>query len=428
MSKYTTEVRYICESYANLDESADYQSIDEVIENSYRKIFSVDKIPMFNGESAEHRAGLLKKILLHYYSREIGYETVGLWKLKLNQKMIEIMPYYNQLYESELLQFDPLKNVDVTRTHEGEYNDDEKVDNVRDTEAHRGVKVSQLSDTELHRGVHVEGENDTETHNGVKTTKDETANGSKTIAETDSNDGTAQKAISASSESESTENVTLRHSKTTTQGDDTRTNDIVSNGEAWSLFSDTPQGGINGIANASSGSVSDNSYLTNATHNITTPDEQSVTQTHGNIVETYNADSDKVDTTNVVTDGSTESIENDTTHSEGTKNSTETTTNRVTGTTQTNENATEHGTEDTQTTENSSTHGDVETQTTDNSTGKITDDNKKNTTGTDEYTNREIGKIGVETYSEMLEKYRKTFLNIDLMVIEQLEPLFMGLW
>ena len=147
MSKYTTEVRYICETYAGLDESVDYPSVDEVIENSYRKIFKMDAIPMFEGETEAHRIGLLKKILLHYYTREIGYETVSLWKLKLNQKLIEIMPYYNQLYESELIKFDPLKNVDVTKTHEGEYNDDEKVDNVRDTENHKGTTTTQESDT-----------------------------------------------------------------------------------------------------------------------------------------------------------------------------------------------------------------------------------------------------------------------------------------
>lgn len=316
MSKYTTEVRYICESYAGLEESVGYDSIDEVIEKSYLKIFANDKIPMFKGEEEAHRALLLKKILLHYYSREIGYETVGLWKLKLNQKMIEIMPYYNQLYESELLKFDPLQNVDVTHTHEGEYNDDEKVDNLRNTENHEATHTEQVSDA--------------------------------------------------------TENVTLRHSRTTTQGNDVRTNDIVSNGENWTLFSDTPQGGINGIANASSGSVSDNSYLTNATHVITTPDEQSVTQSHGNIVETYNADGDKADTT--------------------------------------------------------AGHAEVDTQGTKNTNGKITDDNAKNTQGTDAYENKDIGKIGTETYSEMLQKYRDTFLNIDLMVIRELEPLFMGLW
>ena len=344
MSKYTTEVRYICETYAGLDESVGYDSIEEVINKSYLKIFNIDKIPMFNGESESHRAGLLKKILLHYYSREIGYETVGLWKLKLNQKMIEIMPYYNQLYESELIEFDPLKNVDVTKTHEGEYNDDEKVDNLRNSESHRGTHTEQESNATINRDSHTDEVSDTN------------------------------------------EDVTLRHSKTTTQGNDTRTNDIVTNGESWSLFSDTPQGGINGIANASSGSVGDNSYLTNATHNITTPDEQSVTQTHGNIVETYNADSDKKDNTKG------------------------------------------HAEVDTQTTEAIAEHKETETQTNENITGKITDDNAKNTNGTDAYTNNEVGKIGTETYSEMLNKYRDTFLNIDLMVIKELEPLFMGLW
>lgn len=316
MSKYTTEVRYICETYAGLDESVGYDSINEVVEKAYPKIFKTSEIPMFAGETEAHRSLLFKKILLHYYTREIGYETVGLWKLKLNQKMMEIMPYYNQLYESELIKFDPLQNVDVTKTHEGAYNDDEKVDNKRDT-----------------------------TDNTVQHTAGTT---------------------------DSEENVTLRHDRTTTRGNDVRTNVINSDADSWTLFSDTPQGGINGIANASSGSVSDNSYLTNATHVISTPDGQSVTDSHGDITETYNKNGDKRDTTTL--------------------------------------------------------HTDVDTTTTTDRTGNQTEDNARNTKGTDEYENKEIGKIGVETYSEMLTKYRDTFLNIDLMVIRELESLFMQLW
>ena len=401
MSKYTTEVRYICESYAGLDESVDYPSVDEVIDKSYLKIFNNDKIPMFNGETIEHRAGLLKKILLHYYSREIGYETVGLWKLKLNQKLIEVMPYYNQLYESEQLKFDPLQNVSVTRTHEGEYNDDEKVDNIRDTESHRGAKSTKESDAENHKGVHVE---DVENATLVKG-----------VDNTTSTDTTDEKVINANTSSTSTENTVLRHSKTTSQGNDTRSNSVTKAGDAWSLFSDTPQGGINGIANASSGeSVGNDAYLTNATHNITTPDEQSVTQTHGNIVETYNLNGDNTDTTTITTSGTSHSQENGTTNVDGESHTTENSTNRVVG--------------DTKTTENATSHELVETQSTENTNGKITDDNTKNTAGTDAYTNLEIGKIGVGTYSEMLIEFRKTFLNIDMMVIKELEPLFIGLW
>ena len=317
MSKYTTEVRYICETYADLKESVGYDSIDEVVTKAVPKIFKTEQIPMFTGETTEHRTLLFKKILLHYYTREIGYETVGLWKLKLNQKLMEIIPYYNKLYESELIEFDPMKNVDVTNEHEGEYEDNEKVDNERTSESSKGTHTEQAS--------------------------------------------------------YSNEDVTLRHAKTTEQGDDVRTNVIDSNGETWSLFSDTPQGGINGISNASaSPSVADNSYLTNATHVINTPDGQSVTQSHGTVTDTYNKSGDRKDNTEISAS--------------------------VTG--QINQN--EHGT--------------------------ITDDNTKKNDGTDSHTNTEIGKIGTETYSEMLQKYRDTFLNIDLMVIKELEPLFMGLW
>ena len=56
MSKYTTEVRYICESYAGLTESVGYDSIEEVVDKSYLKIFNNDKIPMFKGETEAHRA------------------------------------------------------------------------------------------------------------------------------------------------------------------------------------------------------------------------------------------------------------------------------------------------------------------------------------------------------------------------------------
>lgn len=365
MSKYTTEVRFICESYAGLDESVDYDHVEDVIENSYKKIFKTNEIPMFNGETEAHRAGLFKKILLHYYTREIGYETVGLWKLKLNQKLMEIMPYYNQLYESELIEFDPLKNINVTKTHEGEYNDDEKVDNIRDTEGHRGTSTSQDVDTTTNVGI---------------TTTDEQHKGVYTLQESDTS-----------------EDTTLRHTKTTTQGNDVRTNDIVSQGDSWTLFSDTPQGGLNGITEASGvDSVGNNSYLTNATRILTTPDEQSVTQTHGNIVEAYNADQDHVD--NVDGHAEVETQTNETSNSE------------------------------THTTEITTEHKDNEIQVTENTTGKITDDNTKNTTGTDEYEDKDIGKIGTETYSEMLEKFRKTFLNIDMMVINELEPLFIGLW
>ena len=116
MSVYTTEVRYICEHYAGYDVSQDYDNVEEVIAKSRDKIFDFD-FPIFD---EDYRSVLETKILKHYYTREIGLETVGLWKLKLNTKMNEIMPYYNKLYKSELIDFNPLYDVDYTRDYKRE--------------------------------------------------------------------------------------------------------------------------------------------------------------------------------------------------------------------------------------------------------------------------------------------------------------------
>lgn len=119
MSKYTTEVRFICESKAGLSNSVGFNQIDDVISNSWNKIF--DNFPIFD---ESYRSVLCSKILKHYYTREISAETVGLWQLWLNTRMGEIMPYYNKLYESALLEFDPFKDTNYSRNHGGTFTGD----------------------------------------------------------------------------------------------------------------------------------------------------------------------------------------------------------------------------------------------------------------------------------------------------------------
>lgn len=92
MSKYTTELRW-------------------VIENGYD--LQLNEYPIFD---ENYRQKLNQKIINHYYFREIGFETVGLFRFYLKQTMNEIMPYYNQLYESALLEIDPLNTINFTET------------------------------------------------------------------------------------------------------------------------------------------------------------------------------------------------------------------------------------------------------------------------------------------------------------------------
>ena len=115
MSKYTTEVRFICENSAGLNKSEGADNVDSILDKCWNKVFNFD-FPIFD---ENYRQVLCRKILKHYYTREIAHETVGRWKLALNAKLNEIMPYYNQLYKSELLEFNPFYDVDLTRKREG---------------------------------------------------------------------------------------------------------------------------------------------------------------------------------------------------------------------------------------------------------------------------------------------------------------------
>lgn len=125
MSKYTTEVRYICEVNSGFQADEMYlHTPDEIIAAARTKIFNFS-YPIYE---AEHKPELETKILKHYYTREIGAETVGLWKLWLNDTLNLIMPKYNKLYAAEAASYEKeLYNIDVS-THSLREDDFERRD------------------------------------------------------------------------------------------------------------------------------------------------------------------------------------------------------------------------------------------------------------------------------------------------------------
>lgn len=115
MSKYTTEVRFICEQKAGFKESQGGNKIDEILSTVWDKILYT-KAPLYD---ESHREELFKKILKHYYFREICAETVGLWEVFINRTLEEVLPYFNQLYESAAKKFDIFNDVNEVTTHKG---------------------------------------------------------------------------------------------------------------------------------------------------------------------------------------------------------------------------------------------------------------------------------------------------------------------
>lgn len=146
MSKYTTQVRFICEQLSGYVQSVDYSDVDLVLRAAEPKIFDFD-YPIFD---ENYRHVLNTKILKHYYINEIGLETYALWKLRLNTKMNEIMPYYNQLYKSELYTFNPLYDIDITRQHKVDRSQEE-TSSTKDTstteQTNGNVHADAYSDT-----------------------------------------------------------------------------------------------------------------------------------------------------------------------------------------------------------------------------------------------------------------------------------------
>lgn len=108
MSRYTTRIRYICEEKAGLEESVGYDDIGQVLHASCNTV-----MPWYPIFDEAYREVLNTKILKHYYTREICEETYGLWKLRMDARMNEIMPYYNKLYIDRVNEYNPLYDVDI---------------------------------------------------------------------------------------------------------------------------------------------------------------------------------------------------------------------------------------------------------------------------------------------------------------------------
>lgn len=299
MSKYTTQLRFICESVTGKTESEGYDSIDDIVREAAPLVFA--NFPIFD---EAYRIALETKILKHYYTREICEETYGLWKLRLDAKMNEIMPYYNKLYESELIEFNPLYDTDYHVEHEME-KDETRTPNLVDTSA-----VTRESSAETNTEGTLDKEGDvTEQSNNVGTT--------------------------------------------------------MASSNNWNLFSDTPQGGLKGIQDASDAeSVAGNGYLTNATHVI--DESQGSTTDNDTKTTTY----DTTDTTNTNTTSTRSDSDTSTLHKTGTE--------------------------------------DIES--------------------TESYIDHVYGTRSFNSLSKLLKEFRETFLNIDMMIIKDLEPLFFGLW
>lgn len=152
LSEYTVQLRYICQSLAGSNSI----STSSIIEYAREKIFDFD----YEIFDVNYRKILETKILRHYFLYEIGLETYELWKFQLENKFNEIMPYYNQLYITQLNKFDYFNNTNLTTTSnrkikENDINDSTEngTNNTSNTENSKSVQNNSGSSTSKSNGT-----------------------------------------------------------------------------------------------------------------------------------------------------------------------------------------------------------------------------------------------------------------------------------
>ena len=425
MAKYTTEVRHICENYANLTESKGYNSIQSILNDSWDKVFDID-FPIFD---ENYREPLCKKILKHFYTKEIGEETVGLWKLRLDDRMNEIMPYYNKLYESELISIEPLVNYRV-RTN----------GNNTKTGSDGVAETGQSSETDTLHGTSVRTGGYTDTHDGTDTLEKQgkeadTKTGNKTNAKTGTETDTKTGNIDRQKLGRISEEKT---------GEGNRVQEYDGQGgtldtENVDLFTDTPQGNIANMGTnyGTSQNPSDVPIVGDDTAYLTTAEKTKETQTDNrNWTKKDGWDDDYKETRSTIYGDYPEqgdpvpmsekevfnSVQNQRTYNGRTDTETY---NNV----KNEKEFTNRKDVQTKDLEDKRVYN-SQTDTNDNSK-QIYGNNSKNKTmtygNTNTYLDFVIGSKG-KSDSVLLQEFRKTFLNIDEMILNRLNDLFMLIW
>ena len=123
MAKYTIELRKICEYYTREEVEnwfKDYKMEDYL---SPKQIETITNLNVWNKEK------LARKIVDHYYMREIGFETPALFKHYAKVTMQEIMERMLPIIYSNSLEYDPLESVDFDITETREIEGEAKAEN-----------------------------------------------------------------------------------------------------------------------------------------------------------------------------------------------------------------------------------------------------------------------------------------------------------
>ena len=174
MSKYTTTLYDLME---DVNKGKENLTIDEKITNLASVLFDFN----YPYPTPEDKTRIERAIIKHYLMREIAFETVGLFKIKLNDRLNLIMPKYNLAYKNLDEEVSPYINNYIQEKGSNNRNSTSKAE-TSGTDTREGDTFETTSDTpqgiltELKEGKYSSGARATVSNDSANTRA--TSNGS----------------------------------------------------------------------------------------------------------------------------------------------------------------------------------------------------------------------------------------------------------
>lgn len=145
MATFSIELRALVETFGK-DEIIKWFSDYELTD-----YLTADEINIINSRGTWSKQKLAKKIIDHYYLREIGFETPAMFMQRAKVAMQEIMEEKLPLIYSACIKYDPLVNVDFTETYKGSNTGDSQ-SNSTGLNIHSDTPQSQVDKSQILQG------------------------------------------------------------------------------------------------------------------------------------------------------------------------------------------------------------------------------------------------------------------------------------
>lgn len=393
------------------------KSIEEILNETWQYLIP---FTMTDGNGLT-KENVVKAVCRHYWMREIGLETVALWKYAIGTRLQEIMPKYQEMALAQAEMGSVWESQRITKTHTGEFSTSGS-----ESGESTSSKSSTINETSSKDGT-VSGEDGTVTtesgevdnsKNGSSEKNDDhtvTVNYGKITADkaTEWSDlhkediGTQENTeVANGNENSAVWHDALTESNSTTTGKDVN------------KFSDTPQNALT--------AVEEGMYLTNATIDDKTATNHGTNADHYNESIHQNTNTDT--TSNISSNVRSTQNEGKNVDSTVTNSGNDTTTDRDTSNGTTSETGKETSVKDGSVNFNTQRTSEETGRNNQNvsENGSSTDSAQKNECGTDHYGEEWSGFQGdkVKTMAE----YNELYVNIYQLIIGEVAGFFMSIF